>query len=625
MMERRLNVKIGVLKSDRGGEYSSDEFIELLKKEGILTERGPANRPTANRVAECLNQTLLGRLRTQLIQSGLPLSLWGELAKYSCIQINSSPHKALNTETPRSMIESLTKGHVHPFNPAPLRTFGSLCYATDKNRKSKFGPLARRFIFVGLEEGAHAVCLWDKYTRRIFVTGNVIHQEDTFPALDKDHAPNFDNSTFHQDSDFLSALSAHPPPLSSPISTEELSTPQITVSPLPDESVLPDLNWPSSSSADPIVCPETTPDSSFDAPSEPAPESVVQPVVRQSTNNTVIPDRYGFSATTGVDSDHPTYSQAMAGPDRLAWQKAMEEEVASLLQHDVGNLVDPPAGANILGGMWVFNRNRDAFNRIVRYKARWVVFGNHQIGGLDFDDTYASVVKVDSLRILLALAVALGLKIIQFDDVTALLNGDMGDTVYCRQVQGFIHPTFKHRVWLLNKSLYGTRQAARHWQQHFGNTTLKFNLHACSSDSAVYVMKDQRGLIIIHLHVDDGLVFSNPDQLLKEFETFLDSQYDVKWTRKPTLYLGIKLDVAEDFSSIKISQPQYIKMVLECFCMVNCKAARSPLPAKTALVAGTPDEIDEAKDIPYQQLVGCLQWIASSTRPDIVYAVTQLS
>lgn len=85
------------------------------------------------------------------------------------------------------------------------------------------------------------------------------------------------------------------------------------------------------------------------------------------------------------------------------------------------------------------------------------------------------------------------------------------------------------------------------------------------------------------------------------------------------------MDVADDMSSIKISQPQYIEMVLERFCMINCTAAKSPLPQRTPLVLGTCEEVEAAKDIPYQQLIGCLQWIATSTRPDIAYAVSQLS
>lgn len=175
LMEKRMGRGIGVLKSDRGGEYSSTEFINFLEREGVSVERGPANRSTSNSVAERFGQTLLGRLRTQLIQCGLPLFLWGELEKYSCYQINCSPHHALNMQSPQSLFESLTPTHLHPFDPRRLKPFGTLCFSTDKHRKSKVAPIARRYIFVGLEDGAHAVRLWDKSTNRILVTSDVIH------------------------------------------------------------------------------------------------------------------------------------------------------------------------------------------------------------------------------------------------------------------------------------------------------------------------------------------------------------------------------------------------------------------------------------------------------------------
>lgn len=95
----------------------------------------------------------------------------------------------------------------------------------------------------------------------------------------------------------------------------------------------------------------------------------------------------------------------MNAPDHKVWEAAMSDEFQSLTEHSLGTLVDPPPGANILGGMWIFNKERDGFSRIVRFKAHWVVFGKHQIKGINYLDTYASVGTIDSLRILLAIAV----------------------------------------------------------------------------------------------------------------------------------------------------------------------------------------------------------------------------
>lgn len=166
---------------------------------------------------------------------------------------------------------------------------------------------------------------------------------------------------------------------------------------------------------------------------------VEEPTVRRSTRSTNVPIRYGFISrdVKSDDSDNPTYEMAINGPDKSLWKKAMEAEFEAFTIHNVGTLVDKPPDANVLGGMWIFSRKRDEHHRIIKHKARWVIFGNHQIHGLDFFDTYASVGKSDSLRILLSIAATQGWDIMQFDIVTAFLNGDMKDTVHCRQVRGF--------------------------------------------------------------------------------------------------------------------------------------------------------------------------------------------
>lgn len=147
----------------------------------------------------------------------------------------------------------------------------------------------------------------------------------------------------------------------------------------------------------------------------------------------------------------------MKGPDKQAWQAARSDEFEFLLQHNVGTLVVPPADENVLGGIWFVSEKRDEFDRVFRYKERWVVFGNHQIEGIVFQDTYASVGKVDSLHILIALSVLNNFLIHQFNIKTTFLNRDMKDAVYCLQVTAFTDKLNAHKVWLLNKSFYGTR------------------------------------------------------------------------------------------------------------------------------------------------------------------------
>lgn len=179
-------------------------------------------------------------------------------------------------------------------------------------------------------------------------------------------------------------------------------------------------------------------------------------------------------------------------------------------------------------------------------------------------------------------------------------------------------------MWLLNKSLYGTRQAARRWKQHFSKTTADFGLLPVHSDDAVYVYKGKLGFLVIHMHVDDSMIFADSESLLSTFRTFLSSKYELKWTEKPVLYLGIKLSFGSD-GSISLSQPQYVESILDRFAMTNCNTVKSPLPGNAVFTAATDEEVDDAKDLPYQSLVGSLQWLASNTRPDVAYAVSQVA
>lgn len=540
---------------------------------------------------------------------------------YSSLQINCCPSKAISNQIPLLIFQSLRIGHVHPFDFKRLKPFGCLTFAHQQTRISKLTPTAKRMVFVGLEDNARAARLWDKSTGRILITGDAVYRENIFPGLitstsSQSHQGRLDILSFSVGDMMSAETNQHQEPFSA---LPETGTPsplpissQSNIHPIEPDVILGDP---------PVFFPDTnTPPTVATPPAEQLP--------RRSGRVTAAPIRYGHdpapTALTTRDHDHPTYTMAMNSPDKQAWLSAMEEEFNSLIQHSVGTLVDPPPDANILGGMWVFSKKRDEHNRVIRFKARWVVFGNHQIEGVDFHDTYASVAKVDSLRVLIALAVSKTFHVAQFDVKTAFLNGDMQDAVYCKQVTGFIHPERRHQVWLLNKSLYGTRQAARRWKQHFSKTTAEFGLTPIHSDDAVYVYQGRLGFLAIHLHVDDSMIFADSAELLATFKTFICGKYELKWTSKPVLYLGIKLTFS-DSGAISLSQPQYVESILDRFAMTNCNSVKSPLPGQVNLSPATDEEVNNAKDLPYQSLVGSLQWLASTTRPDIAYAVSQVA
>lgn len=192
-------------------------------------------------------------------------------------------------------------------------------------------------------------------------------------------------------------------------------------------------------------------------------------------------------------------------------------------------------------------------------------------------------------------------------------------------MRGHRSKQFPNCIWQLNRSLYGSRQGARSWQQKFEAEASKFGIKPTESDPAIYTLKTSSSILAIHLHMDDSLVVCSSQSMLNHFVTFLDSAFDVKWTREPSLYLGIKITFNATHRTCSLSQSHYIKSILDRFGMTNFNPVKTLLLVKTFMTSGTPNELEAAKERPYQQLVGCLQWIATSTQPDISHSVSQLS
>lgn len=242
----------------------------------------------------------MGRIRTQLHQSGLPSFLWGELAAYCSLQINCSPTRALQMHIPILEFEKHIIGHLHQFDFSRLHPFGCRVFAHQQHRPTKLEPTSRSLIFVGLERGARAAQLWDPQTSRILVSGDIVCREDVFPAT-------------------LTATTAeqHNPP-----SHVSLIFPSY-----PDTSLVPDPMNPEQ--ADGIAPSTETVPQPPHAPSEApvddsTPETELCPdtEARRSERTRVPVVRYGFSATdhTSPEHDHPTYSQAMRGPESASWR-----------------------------------------------------------------------------------------------------------------------------------------------------------------------------------------------------------------------------------------------------------------------------------------------------------------
>jgi hypothetical protein len=204
-------------------------------------------------------------------------------------------------------------------------------------------------------------------------------------------------------------------------------------------------------------------------------------------------------------SDPVTVEEALARQDKKQWKKAMEEEIASLKKNNTWILTKLPDGRKTVKNKWVFKTKRHSDGSLDKYKARLVAKGYSQRKGIDFTETFAPVVRYDSIRAVLAVAAHLNLEITQFDVKTAFLHGDLKEEIYMDQPEEFEDGT--DRVCRLVKGLYGLKQPPRAWNEKLHNFFAQQGLARSEADHSLYYGCDSKGgVIILVVYVDDGLL-----------------------------------------------------------------------------------------------------------------------
>ncbi|RYC76970.1 hypothetical protein BFJ63_vAg20155 [Fusarium oxysporum f. sp. narcissi] len=141
----------------------------------------------------------------------------------------------------------------------------------------------------------------------------------------------------------------------------------------------------------------------------------------------------------------------------------MTAEIDSIKENGVYTLANLPPDRKALRGKWVFKLKRGANEEILRFKARYMVRGFEQQEGIDYNETFASVVKPMTYKAIFAIAATLDLELGQMDVKTAFLYGKIDEEIYVEQPEGFDDGT--ERVWKLRNALYGLKQSPRIWYQ----------------------------------------------------------------------------------------------------------------------------------------------------------------
>ena len=290
-------------------------------------------------------------------------------------------------------------------------------------------------------------------------------------------------------------------------------------------------------------------------------------------------ESHDFEAAYVMDSvgEMPTtFKSAMESSDAVNWKEACDSGMESLRKTKTWDLVPLPKGRKEIGNRWVFRVKENQAGEVERFKARLVAKGFSQKRGIDYDETFAPVAKFTSIRILFRLAAKYSLSVHQMDVKTAFLNGLLDEDIYMVQPGGHVdedHPDF---VGQLKRSLYGLTQSPRTWNQTIDKFMLELDFKKCETDHCIYVKRADQDMILVALYVDDLVLASNNDELLKSTKKVLGDRFDMTDLGNLKYFLGMEVDQNFMVDTISIRQSKFEKDILEKFGMEHSNSVKNP-------------------------------------------------
>jgi hypothetical protein len=298
------------------------------------------------------------------------------------------------------------------------------------------------------------------------------------------------------------------------------------------------------------------------------------------------------------------------------WIEAMQEELNQFKRNEVWDLVPRPEGVNIIGTKWVYRNKSDESGVVTRNKARLVAQGYSQIEGVDFDETFAPVARLESIRLLLGVACILKFKLFQMDVKSAFLNGYLNEEVYVEQPKGFVDPNYPDHVYRLKKALYGLKQAPRAWYERLTKFLVQQGYRKGETDKTLFVREEKGKFMIAQIYVDDIVFGGMSDPMVKMFVNQMQSEFEMSLVGELTYFLGLQVKQMED--TIFISQSKYAKNIVKKFGMENANHKRTP--AATHLKLSKDEHGVSVDQSLYRSMIGSLLYLTAS-RPDISFAV----
>jgi transposase InsO family protein len=565
--ENKFEKKVKVIRSDNGREYITKELQRSLTEMEIKVQYTAPYSAFQNGVAERKNRTLMEAARCMLIDAEMKKKYWAEAVNTACYLQNILPSKAVD-KTPFELWNRRKPDVKH------LHIFGCKGYAhLPKEKRRKLDEKAISLTFVGYSAESKAYRMLDTATDKITISRDVkIIERDLKREEENEKGSSQENKSTERRkivenrdentpesgqevnySEDIEIISENEQDQGLNESSESLNEFEETQS-LAMDSVL-----------EQSLLPAGDEEYVFQGNLDDLNNQEVRVSERQTKGQP--PDRFKPQATIVRDHEEPkNRTEALSGVDKHDWIRAMNEEMKALTENSTWVLTTLPEGRKTIGCKWVFKRKKNANTGLIKYKARLVAQGFSQKYGTDYDEVFAPVVRATTLRLLLAIATQRKLKIHHFDAKTAFLNGELKETIYMKQPEGFVDAK-EELVCKLNKSIYGLKQAAKVWNEKLHGALTKLGFKQSTSDPCLYskikskalqyIAEESRELLWIRRLLEDFHI-----EQTKPIRIYEDNQSAIKLiktgeSRNKTKHIDVKYHFVTDLEKKKIIEIRY--------------------------------------------------------------------
>lgn len=598
MIFTHFKVEIKILRSDSGGEYQDKEFKQFLSMYGTLSQYSCPGTPQQNGIAERKNGHILSVVRTLLNDSQVPPSFWVEATSTAVHLINRLPSPNLAHKSPFELLFLCKPTY------SMLHVFGCVCFPhLPPHERNKLSSQAAMCVFVGYSTIHKGYLCYDPGSRKVRISRNVVFLEHIPYFISIAKSPTTPKSILHLfDLDKPVVINTN----SSPQPLQVYQRRRLHHEPIPNQ----------------LSCSEhqSQPDTST-LPTPLAQPQQMSQSVRRSSRIVRVPEKFSESkhssfSTVLESTDIPkSYKLAAADP---RWRDAMDLEIKALEENQTWDLVPKPENTCIIGSKWVYSVKLNSDGSLDRYKARLVAQGYKQEYGIDYEETFAPVAKMTSVRVLIAISAKNNWTIFQMDVKNAFLHGHLKELVYMKPPPGYTSdPSIVCR---LRKSLYGLKQAPRAWFERFREVILAADFTQSEQDYSLFIKSYNHKKTFLLVYVDDILITGDDAQGIQNLKLLLNQSFQMKDLGPLTYFLGLEVSHSPD--GYMVTQHKYTKDLIALAGLTDNKHVDTPLEIN---VKYSKDDSDDLHDPTlYRQLVGSLIYL-TITRPDISYSVQVVS